>query len=158
MSDIFFRRKYRVIKAFRRHIAPALLQNQTDGRPGTTCAALLTGITSGFFTMRMARENLRATQIILEKVETIRLYSWDQINTPGFIPATFTQVYDPTRTNSAGLTYNGTMTITTPAISNSYKDDLRMLTVNLSWTTGSIPRTRQFSTFIARDGLQNYTY
>jgi hypothetical protein len=50
------------------------------------------------------------------------------------------------------------MTITTPAISNSYKDDLRMLTVNLSWTTGSIPRTRQFSTFIARDGLQNYTY
>ncbi len=125
---------------------------------GTTCAALLTGITSGFFTMRMARENLRATQIILEKVETIRLYSWDQINTPGFIPATFTQVYDPTRTNSAGLTYNGTMTITTPAISNSYKDDLRMLTVNLSWTTGSIPRTRQFSTFIARDGLQNYTY
>ncbi len=38
---------------------------------GTTCAALLTGITSGFFTMRMARENLRATQIILEKVETI---------------------------------------------------------------------------------------
>ncbi len=125
---------------------------------GTTCAALLTGITSGFFTMRMARENLRATQIILEKVETIRLYSWDQINTPDFIPATFTQVYDPTRTNSAGLTYSGTMTITTPAIPNSYKDDLRMLTVNLSWTTGSIPRTRQFSTFIARDGLQNYTY
>ena len=125
---------------------------------GTTCAALLTGITSGFFSMRMARENLRATQIILEKVETIRLYSWDQINTAGFIPATFTQVYDPTRTNAAGLTYNGTMTITTPPISNSYKDDLRMLTVNLSWTTGSIPRTRQFSTFIARDGLQNYTY
>ncbi len=125
---------------------------------GTTCAALLTGITTGFFSMRMARENLRATQIILEKVETIRLYSWDQINTAGFIPATFTQVYDPTRTNATGLTYNGTMTITTPAISNSYKDDLRMLTVNLSWTTGSIPRTRQFSTFIARDGLQNYTY
>jgi len=125
---------------------------------GTTCAALLTGITTGFFSMRMARENLRATQIILEKVETIRLYSWDQINTAGFIPATFTQVYDPTRPNATGLTYNGTMTITTPAISNSYKDDLRMLTVNLSWTTGSIPRTRQFSTFIARDGLQNYTY
>jgi len=125
---------------------------------GTTCAALLTGITTGFFSMRMARENLRATQIILEKVETIRLYSWDQINTAGFIPATFTQVYDPTRTNATGLTYNGTMTITTPPISNSYKDDLRMLTVNVSWTTGSIPRTRQFSTLISRNGLQNYVY
>ncbi len=67
-------------------------------------------------------------------------------------------MYDPTRTNATGLTYKGTMTIATPAIPNSYKDDLRMLTVNLSWATGSIPRTRQFSTFIARDGLQNYTY
>src|SRR5437899_9172921 len=101
---------------------------------GTTCVALLTGITSGFCSMRIARENLRATQIILEKVETIRLYSWDQINTAGFIPATFTEVYDPTRPNSTGLTYNGTMTITTPPISNSYNGYLRMLTVNLSCT------------------------
>jgi len=125
---------------------------------GTTCAALLTGITTGFFTMRMARENLRATQIILEKVETIRLYSWDQINTAGFIPATFTEVYDPTRTNSTGLTYNGTMTIAAAPITNSYSGDMRMLTVNLSWSTGYIQRTRQFSTFISRNGLQNYVY
>ena len=125
---------------------------------GTTCAALLTGITTGFFTMRMARENLRATQIILEKVETIRLYSWDQINTLGFIPATFTEVYDPTRTNSTGLLYTGTMTIAAAPITNSYSADMRMLTVNLSWTTGNIPRTRQFSTFISRNGLQNYVY
>src|SRR5713226_3997950 len=112
---------------------------------GTTCVALLTGITTGFFTMRMARENLR-------------LYSWDQINTAGFIPATFTEVYDPTRTNSAGLTYNGTMTIAPAPITNSYSADMRMLTVNLSWMTGYIPRTRQFSTFISRNGLQNYVY
>src|SRR5712692_8019677 len=126
---------------------------------GTTCAALLTGITTGFFSMRMARENLRATQIILEKVETIRLYSWDQITLgTNFIPATFTEVYDPTRTNSTGLTYNGTMTISAAPISNSYSPDMRMLTVNLSWTTGSIPRTRQFSTFISRNGLQTYVY
>jgi len=125
---------------------------------GTTCAALLTGITTGFFSMRMARENLRATQIILEKVETIRLYSWDQINTLGFIPATFTEVYDPTRTNSTGLLYNGTMTIAAAPITNSYSADMRMLTVDLSWKTGDIPRTRQFSTFISRNGLQNYVY
>jgi hypothetical protein len=35
---------------------------------------------------------------------------------------------------------------------------MRMLTVNLSWKTGDIPRTRQFSTFISRNGLQNYVY
>ncbi len=50
------------------------------------------------------------------------------------------------------------MTISPAPIASSYSGDMRMLTVNLSWTTGSIPRTRQFSTFIARNGLQNYVY
>jgi len=62
---------------------------------GTVVGAMLSGIANGTFTMRMARENLRATQIMLEKVETIRLYSWDQINSNGFIPTTFTNLYDP---------------------------------------------------------------
>src|SRR6267154_6179110 len=78
---------------------------------GTVLGAMLSGITTGTFTMRMARENLRATQIMLEKVETIRLYSWDQINSNGFIPTTFTNLYDPQGAPNVGLTYNGTMTI-----------------------------------------------
>src|SRR5947209_13791860 len=98
---------------------------------GTTCVALLTGITTGFFTMRMARENLRATQIMLEKVETIRLYSWDQINgtgTPPFvIPNSFTNTYDPQGAPSVGLTYNGTMSITPAPNSASYSNDMRMI-------------------------------
>src|SRR5262245_30151305 len=71
---------------------------------GTSAIALFSGFTSGFFTMQMARENLRATQIMLEKTETLRLYSWDQINTGGFIPATFTAPYDPNSTNG-GIVY-----------------------------------------------------
>src|SRR6266487_2661671 len=64
---------------------------------GTVVGAMLSGIMTGTFTMRMARENLRATQIMLEKVETIRLYSWDQVNNKnGFnIPTDFTATYDP---------------------------------------------------------------
>src|SRR5205807_1182296 len=61
---------------------------------GTVIGAMLSGITTGTLTMRMTRENLRATQIMLEKVETIRLYNWDQVTT-NFIPATFTNSYDP---------------------------------------------------------------
>ena len=125
---------------------------------GTSVAAMLTGITSGFFTMKMARENLRATQIMLEKVETIRLYSWSQITNSGFIPTNFTATYDPTRTNSQGLVYSGTMTIANAPVSSSYSNDLKMLTVHLSWQTGSIQRDRQFSTFIALNGLQSYVY
>src|SRR2546423_15220312 len=79
---------------------------------GTVVGAMLTGLTTGTFTMRMARENLRATQIMLEKVETIRLYSWDQVTNSSFIPANFTATYDPQGAPDVGLRYNGTMSIT----------------------------------------------
>lgn len=62
---------------------------------GVSFFSLYAGMSMGFAVIGNARENLRATQIMVEKMETIRLYSWDQINTPGFIPATFTDYYFP---------------------------------------------------------------
>lgn len=113
----------------------------------------------GIFTLQLVRENQRATQIILEKVETIRLYSWDQINSNGFVPATFTDVYDPTaEINSQGAVYNGRVGITNVPIASSYSANLRQLTVTLNWTTRDIPHHRTITTYIARDGLQNYVY
>jgi len=125
---------------------------------GTVIVGLFSGFSSGFFTMRMARENLRATQIMLEKVETIRLYSWDQINTAGFIPATFSATYDPQATNSQGLTYSGTMTISDAPIGSSYSNDMKLVTVRVDWKTGGVDRSREFSTYVARNGLQSYIY
>lgn len=125
---------------------------------GVVIVGLFSGFSSGFFTMRMARENLRATQVMLEKVETIRLYSWDQINTPGFIPATFQATYDPQSTNAQGLTYSGTMTIIAAPISSSYSNELKLVTVRVNWKTGGLDRNREFSTYIARNGLQSYIY
>jgi hypothetical protein len=124
---------------------------------GTSAIALFSGFTSGFFTMQMARENLRATQIMLEKTETIRLYSWDQINTAGFIPATFTARYDPNSTNS-GIIYQGQMVISPCTLNTSFSNDMRTVTVTLTWTTGALNRSRSFTTYIARNGLQNYIY
>ena len=113
----------------------------------------------GFFTLQLVRENQRATQVILEKVETIRLYSWDQIRTNGFVPATFTDAYDPTATaNSQGVVYSGTVTIGSVAGTSSYSSNLRQLTVTLSWTTRGIPHQRSITTYIAKDGIQNYVY
>jgi len=125
---------------------------------GTVLGAMLSGITTGTFTMRMARENLRATQIMLEKVETIRLYSWDQINTPNFIPPTFQATYDPQGTPNVGLTYTGTMTIASAPIGSSYSNDMKMVTVHLSWQTSGLQRDREFSSYISRNGLQDYIY
>ena len=129
------------------------------GVVGTTVAALFSGYTTGFFTMQMARENLRATQIMLEKVETIRLYSWHQINTPGFIPNTFTNFYDPQgATGQKGVAYYGTMTLTDSGITSSYAPDMKKVIVRVEWTTGNLRRSREFSSYISRYGLQDYIY
>ena len=126
---------------------------------GTVVAALMSSFTSGTFTMQMARENLRATQIMLEKVETIRLYSWDQINTAGFIPASFTNTYDPQAAAGAqGVLYTGTLAITDTPIATSYSADMKQVKVLVSWKTGEIPRQREFTTYVARNGLQDYIY
>lgn len=125
---------------------------------GICLSALFSGFTSGFFTMRMARENLRATQILLQKTETLRLYNWEQINDPSFVPSTFTERYDPNDPGNEGLTYFGTVRVSPAAISSSYSNDLRLVTITLNWKTGGINRNRSFSTFVARNGLQSYVY
>lgn len=123
---------------------------------GAVVGAMLSGITTGTFTMRLSRENLRATQIMLEKVETLRLYNWDQV-TNSFLPTSFTNYYDAQALpGSEGLKYVGTLIITNAPINSSYSNDLRKVIVRLNWQTGGLPRSRQFSSFVARNGLQNY--
>ena len=111
--------------------------------------------------MAHARDNLRATQIMLEKAETIRLYSWDQVNSNGFIPSTFTATYDGNLglngTNN-GTIYTGTLAISPFPFNTSYKNNMRMLTVTLQWNSHNVPRTRTLTTYIGKDGLQNYVY
>jgi hypothetical protein len=129
------------------------------GIMGATFAALLTGFGTGMFTIQMARENLRATQIMLEKMETIRLYSWDQINSNGFILPTFTAKYDPqAAADQQGLVYSGTMTIANAPISSSYAGNMKLVTVTLNWKTGNVNRNRQFKSYISRYGMQDYIY
>src|SRR5688572_6912377 len=102
------------VSRLRRRLAAFSIMEVTVGLGivGTATAALFSAFGAGFLTIRMARENLRATQIMLEKVETIRLYSWTQVTNSGFIPVTFTNKYDPVGQTENGLLYYGTLTIT----------------------------------------------
>ena len=127
---------------------------------GVMASGIFGSFRYGFFTLQLVRENQRATQIILEKVETIRLYNWEQIqSTNNFIPATFTDVYDPQgTTNTQGTTYTGTVTVDYCPLVSSYAANLRQLTITLQWATRDIPHTRSVTTYIAKDGIQNYVY
>jgi Tfp pilus assembly protein PilV len=123
-------------------------------------AGIMTAIFSGFFVMGRVRENQRATQIILEKVETIRLYNWSQVTSNGFIPRDFTQTYDPQASQgSQGITYRGKFYVTSFPYTTSYSANMRQVIVVLRWTSErNMPRTRSFVTYIAKDGVQNYVY
>ena len=95
-----------------------------------------------------------------------RLYAWDKILTPGYIPATFTNQFalaDPGLAalgyTSGGFKYYGTITIVTNlAVSSTYKKDLLQITISLSWTNGSMPHQASMTTFVARYGLYTYVY
>jgi len=122
-------------------------------------AGFMSAFNYAFFVMELARENQRATQIMVDKCDTIRLFNWDQVNSNGFIPLTFTEMYDPTATNGSGVTYSGAVSIDSIPFSASYSTNMRRLTISLNWNTRNrISHYRTNITFISKDGLQNYVY
>ena|SRR5688572_22517652 len=121
--------------------------------------ALIGTYNCGFFIMQSVRENQRATQILMEKVETIRLYSWTQLNTTNFIPSSFADDYDPqSPIGSRGVRYTGQITVFPVSFSTTYSTNMRQVEVLLTWSSRNIPHTRKASTFVAKDGIQNYVY
>ena len=129
---------------------------------GVVVLALFGGMAYATFGVRLSRENQRATQILVEKLEAIRTYNWDQINTTGFIPLNFTAPYSSigtTNPTSGGLVYTGAVVFAAiPTGGQNYTNDLRLVTINLSWTSGGLARNRQLSTYVARYGIQNYLF
>jgi len=124
--------------------------------------SLFGGISYGFASITLARQNLRATQIALEKMEIVRMYSWDQINSNGYVPATFTAPFFPmasiTGDTNGGMTFYGVMTITNFPKTISYSGDMRLVTVTLNWTNRNAAQKLEMSTFISQYGMQRYIY
>jgi hypothetical protein len=128
--------------------------------------ALLAGLSGGFVTAEYARETVRATQILAEKLDTIRLYSWDQVTAPGYITNTFYTRFYPTNGlaggdgwSDPGFAYTGTVTIANAPFAEPYaSNDLKMVTVSLTWPSGRRIRQAQMSSLVARYGVQSFIY
>ena len=122
--------------------------------------ALFTGLSQGFAVSLVTTEKLRANQIVLERIEGIRLVKWSDRNNTALVPLTFTNSYYPSAVagQSQGVSYIGTVTIANANLGTAYNDDLDKVTVTVTWVSGAITRTQQLSTFISRNGLQNYIY
>jgi prepilin-type N-terminal cleavage/methylation domain-containing protein len=131
---------------------------------GILVVSLYAGLSAGFTLVQLSREDLRATQVLMEKLEAVRLCTWNQLAN---FPRSFQQRFDPvSKNNSASaFVYHGTVSIEPPgAIPDSapYKSNMRLVTVALYWTnqhgSDSVVRTRQMQTEVARYGQQNYLW
>ena len=124
-------------------------------------AALYASFAFGYGAVKLAREDLRATQILLQQMETLRLTSFAAIQ-----PGTNTDYFDPTGlTNGcAGAVYTITVTTNAPTSSDMpvqpvyYMSKMRKVTVTATWTNANQLRTRSLITYASQAGIQNYIY
>ncbi len=149
---------------------------QNSGRAGHTLAevvvavlilmivasAFYAALSFGFGLMDTTRQELRATQILTQKAETLRLCTWEQLGN-----FSFSDTYDPQAgsTQSKGTIFSGTVSTNAASAVNSgasYKPNMRLVTIDLYWTNyckgKRIVQNRTFRTEVARYGIQNYIW
>ena len=120
---------------------------------------LFYGFNNGFAMLRQTRDDLRATQILMQKTEAFRLYTWPELTN---CPTTFQAYYNPLgiKNHSAGTLFYGTLDTTEDATnipaSVPYRSALHLITITVSWTNAWGGHTRTMQTLSARDGMQNY--
>jgi type II secretory pathway pseudopilin PulG len=131
--------------------------------------SLYAGFFSGFEVVRLSRENLRATQILLQKLEAVRLYNWSEINSTNYLKPTFTDYYNPMgiTNGSVAATYSGFITLSSLSnvVPGDYQNKMVGVTAKVFWTNyvqkpnaTALVRSRQMQTYVARYGMQNYIY
>ena len=129
-------------------------------------------MTMGLSISQASRENLRATQIMLDKMEGVRLYSWQQLNDPTILVPGFTNWFY--ETNNIGLStatgngtlYTGIVSVASwPYTNVSYSSSMAQVTVTVNWTSAGSgwnsptkSHTRSMTTYVSEQGLQNYIF
>ncbi|HEV2319067.1 MAG TPA: prepilin-type N-terminal cleavage/methylation domain-containing protein [Verrucomicrobiae bacterium] len=148
-------------------------------------AAVFATVSTSFGILTVTRQNLRGTQIIVSRLEGLRLEAWDQTNqlsqlfNTGYLPTSFVEYFYPLGLNGStnqGIAYYGTMTVS--QLTNStlesdvfggtipdYATNMALVTVSLSWTNSvnglsaqGTAHNRSMTTLVSEFGIQNYVY
>lgn len=130
---------------------------------GIVLISIFASFTFGFNIVKISRDELRATQILHEQMERIRLYSWNQVaKQTNFVKTDFTAplgvtgaVFFTGKITITNAQYYGSSNSVVP-LTEAYSNNLRQVIVTLVWTNNNLRRTRQVETYISHYGLQNY--
>jgi type II secretory pathway pseudopilin PulG len=118
---------------------------------GIVMASLFASFSFGFNVVKLSREELQATQLLQEKMESIRLYNWEQATGAN------TTFQSPLAGTSTAF-FTGTISNSIPGLGDevNYSADLRQITVTVSWTNNNVLHSRSSTTYVSKDGLFNY--
>lgn len=113
---------------------------------------------SGYALMTVTREDLRATQIMLQRMESVRLAGFTQLSDTNKYPTSVTQYYDESGSTNRGVAYTVTHQLATglTALPPTYRSNVTEVTVGISWQSGTTTRRRDMKTYVARYGIQSY--
>ena len=120
--------------------------------------ALYGAITCSYGTIKLAREDLRATQVLVEQMEKVRLTPYASL---GNFTTNVPMANGGSGTYTISITTNTpTMAqLTSPGLSNPnvlYASSMVRITATATWTNNNIPRVRTMQTYAAKNGTQSY--
>ena len=120
---------------------------------GILLTSLYGAFSFGFNVVKLSQEEVRADQLLVDRLETLRVYDWSRI-TNNYVNSTFTGYFNPGATN--GLSYTGSILITNAPVTQSYSNTLRQVTATVSWVSSGLTHTRSMNTFVSQNGLNTY--
>jgi hypothetical protein len=124
---------------------------------GIVIAALFGGFSFGFNSIKLSQEEVRADQILVQKLESLRIYNFTNVIN-GYIPTNFSAYYSTSNAVN-GVTYNGTMSVTPfvpSAAGEVYSNTLRQVTASVSWFSEGMNHTRTMMTLVSTNGIATY--
>jgi len=122
------------------------------GIAGIVLVSLFGAFSSGFSSIRLSQEAVRADQILVENFETLRLYDWSQVTNTSYFPTNFIAYF----TGTNGTAYNGTIDIGPLPMTQSYSNVIKQVTVTLTWTSAGVLRTRSMQSLVTQRGIQGF--
>jgi type II secretory pathway pseudopilin PulG len=118
--------------------------------------ALYASFGFGFSAVRNTREDLQATQILLTRMERVRLCTWPQVTNTVYNPTTTATYLD---SKNKRLPCTVTFKAAVPAFGSlpeAYRNQMLLVTVNVSWTSGNLQHQRSMQTYVSRQGMNSY--
>ena len=123
--------------------------------------ALYACFAAGFSIVKVTREDLRATQIVLQRMEAMRVSDYTQLTNSVKYPTNTIVYFDEANAGSGKggtpftVTFNARK-LPSPKPQSQFYTNMLEVTVEASWMSGKVQRKRSMQTYVARQGIQQY--